>query len=639
MQKNINSKYILITGNMYLSTSKSVVACKNESYKKNYSLLIKDNIIEKVLKIQDMKEYLIKEDININNKDIIYNEIILANNQILIPGFIDSHIHPFAGELQNSMSCSITGLCLKRSLIKIKEYINNHPEKSWYFISGYNEDIFSQSNHIKHKYTILDSISSNKPISVMRYDCHALWVNQKAIDLAGVNISTLDPIGGKLERNSDNSLTGIFYDSAINLINKVMPKVSKQERLDVLFKAMLRLSSVGITTFMDACVKDNTMTNAYKELYNIIEDNTFSNYLFKLPRCCLAFSPQKFSVIPELVDNINQDIYNKNIDNIRDNILSKININNKENTSNFVKSILLSLNLYFSKNHNLLSSSISNKKITLNFVKLFIDGVYESNTAYSSKSYNSCMCNNPNYGQSSFTEEELSIVINYIINNNLNIHCHTVGDKAISLTLDSYAKSISNIITNSTLKSRTSLAHLQLCKFSDILRMKELNIMANFTPLWFIKDSFTNKFENIVGVENLDNIYPVNHFISNDVSCCFGSDWPISSENPLYGIQTSVSHKPILFGNENKEELENEDNYYNVEYNSIHKISVNEAISLYTFQSAKMLGLEDLIGSLEEGKLADIVVLNNNIFDIDINLIHNIKVDYTIINGVIAYKR
>ena len=562
MENNTN---ILIEGNSFINKEKE--ACF-------LSILIKNNFIIKVSTSKDtINNYII------NNKILLNESITLSEEKLILPGFVESHIHPFAGQLQKTKSCNIQDLKLEKAIEVIKDFLVNNQLEDWYFICGYNDDIFDEN--VKIHYSILDEISTTKPISVLRFDCHALWVNSAAIKYAKIDQNTQNPIGGKIEKDIDNNLIGVFNDSAMALINSAIPKLDYNKKITVLENALKHLVSKGITTILDACVKDDIITEAYISLY---ADKIKSTYL---PNTSLAFSPQKYIMS-----------YDEN-----------------DLSLSYIDKQILSIKSFFSKYRR--NNQIKDFKLIINCVKLFIDGVYESGTALIHQKYpqtdtNSVCC-------SSFNDKELQTMMVFLLQNNYDIHCHTVGDKAISITLDAIENAFKELKVKEDHNYNITLAHIQVCQINDIERMCRLNIKANFSPMWFCKDSFTNTLHSIVGDHLLNNIYPIRYLLDKNIICGFGSDWPISSEDPFKGIKMAVTHRKSIH-----EEI----------YNPNNLININEAIDLYTIQSAKLLNMDKYVGSIEENKLADLLIINKNILKSNFNEEDlNIKIDYIIVNG------
>lgn len=196
---------------------------------------------------------------------------------------------------------------------------------------------------------------------------------------------------------------------------------------------------------------------------------------------------------------------------------------------------------------------------------------------------------------------------------------HAIGDKAVSELIN-----IAEIIKseNENWDRRFRIEHAQHIKFDDIKRCKELDIIISAQPyhLFYDGDYLVKK----LGSQRLKEAYPFRTILDNNVRLCFGSDWSVVSLNPLTGIYAAVTRRSLNGKNEGGITPEE-------------KITVEEAVKCYTINAAYAAYAEDKTGSIETGKLADLIVLNENIFDIDTDCIKDVKVEFTVFDGNIVY--
>lgn len=173
-----------------------------------------------------------------------------------------------------------------------------------------------------------------------------------------------------------------------------------------------------------------------------------------------------------------------------------------------------------------------------------------------------------------------------------------------------------------------TLAHVQFVDENDAKVANELKDILNvcFSPFWFYKDSGYLNMISLVGLKGAFNSYPINYFKQNVIG--FGSDWPVSSMNPFKCLEVAIT----------RSEINECDNLFD-KLNEAHCLSIDEALYNYTMGSAKLLGLEKTIGSIEIGKKADLIIIDQNIFEIEKHLIHKTKVLTTIIDGRIMFDK
>jgi len=205
--------------------------------------------------------------------------------------------------------------------------------------------------------------------------------------------------------------------------------------------------------------------------------------------------------------------------------------------------------------------------------------------------------------------------------NNLQLSVHAIGDKANSYMLDLYEKIINE---NPKWDRRFRLEHAQHVRFEDIKRFAELGVVASVQPYHCIDDGVWA--EKRIGPERIRYTYPFKSFLDAGVKLCFGTDWYVAPLNPLLGIYAAVTRRTL----DNK----NPDGWIPEQ-----KISVEDAIKCYTINSAYASFEENIKGSIEVGKLADLIILSDDILTIDPINIKDAEVEITVFDGKIIYRK
>lgn len=205
--------------------------------------------------------------------------------------------------------------------------------------------------------------------------------------------------------------------------------------------------------------------------------------------------------------------------------------------------------------------------------------------------------------------------------NHLQLSIHSIGDKANTYMLDLFAK-IKN--QNPNWDRRFRLEHAQHVKFEDIPRLAEIGVIASAQPYHCIDDGVWA--EKRIGPERIKYTYPFRSFLDAGVKLCFGSDWDVAPLDPILGIYAAVTRRTL--------DDKNPDGWVPEQ-----KITVEEAIACYTINNAYASFEEKIKGSIEVGKLADFVVLSDDILTIDPIKIQDTKVVMTIFDGKIIYTR
>ena len=205
--------------------------------------------------------------------------------------------------------------------------------------------------------------------------------------------------------------------------------------------------------------------------------------------------------------------------------------------------------------------------------------------------------------------------------NRLQLCVHAIGDRANTFMLDLYEKIKKE---NSPWERRFRIEHAQHIRKEDLKRFAEIGVVASVQPYHCIDDGVWA--EKRIGPERIKTTHPYRSLLKSGAVVAFGTDWPVAPLNPLFGIYAAVTRQTV--------DGKNPDGWIPEE-----KISVEDAIKCYTLNAAYASYEEKIKGSIEVGKLADFVVLSEDILSIDPGKIKDVKVTMTIFDGEIVYEK
>jgi predicted amidohydrolase YtcJ len=204
------------------------------------------------------------------------------------------------------------------------------------------------------------------------------------------------------------------------------------------------------------------------------------------------------------------------------------------------------------------------------------------------------------------------------------VHVHAIGDRAIRMTLDAFEHARTR---NGARDARHTITHLQLIDPADIPRFRSLNVIANFEPLWANGDEYlTELAEPVLGPARSRWLYPIGSVVKSGALVSGGSDWSVSSLAPLEGIQTAMTRRSP------------DDPPSTPAWIPDERVDLPTAIAMYTINVAYQHRQERETGSIEVGKLADLVVLERNLFEVALNKIHRVRVVRTMLEGKTVYQ-
>ena len=487
--------------------------------------------------------------------------------KMVLPGFQDIHIHPVHSGVSYQQCALFDAEGVELLQQRIKQCAESEPGE-WIRGGGWLVTNFAPSGLPDKK--LLDEIVPDRPVALKSSDGHSMWVNSLALELAGINADTQDPAGGRIDRypNSTEPSGSLQETSAMNLVHIVEPELTQKELEAGLAYSRDHLHSLGITAVQDALLK-LTPGDAY----------------FGLP-AYLALEERG-----ELNLHVINAMYWQN------------DISLEEQLPAFLK-----------------ARDESTPYIHNTAIKIWQDGVIETETAALLEPY-------LNRGDQ-FVGELLNepAVLNEAVTAldaaGFQIHFHAIGDRAIRSAFDSIQAARE---ANGKHDNRHHISHIQLFSPEDIPRFAELDVVANFQPLWAIEDGYiTDLTIPRIGEERGKFLYPIGSVQRTGARVAFGSDWYVTSANPLDGIEAAVTRLDPD-GKTDEPLGENEE------------INLAQAIENYTLNSAYVNFLDVDTGSIEIGKLADIIVLDRNLFNVPASEINQVRVIATLFRGELVF--
>jgi predicted amidohydrolase YtcJ len=232
-------------------------------------------------------------------------------------------------------------------------------------------------------------------------------------------------------------------------------------------------------------------------------------------------------------------------------------------------------------------------------VKIMLDGVMENYTAAMLEPY---LVPSGTRGIPMVEPELLKRAVTALDRDGFQVHFHAIGDAAVRYALDAVEEAR---YENGKSDNRHHISHLQMIDPADIPRFPELDVVANFQPLWAYADAYVTELTiPFIGEERARWMYPIRSVETAGGKLAFGSDWSVSSANPLAQIETAVTRMsadddsmPVFIPEE--------------------RISLDSAIAAFTINAAFVNHHEKETGSIEVGKYADLVVIDRNLFELE----------------------
>ncbi|MFJ7959205.1 amidohydrolase [Streptomyces sp. NPDC096319] len=493
-------------------------------------------------------------------------EVVDLTGKLLLPGFQDAHIHAVGGGKELA-ECDLTGTVgVADYLERIREYADAHPDRAWITGGGWSMESFEGGLPTRQ---LLDSVVPDRPVLLSNRDHHGAWANSRALERAGLTADTPDPADGRIEREADGSPSGMLQEGAIGLVGRLVPEATAEDRLAGLLRAQKLLHSLGITAWQDALLGSfGGMADPSEAYLTAACDGSLTARVTG----ALWWDRERGSEqIPELVAR---------------------------------------------------REKFTAGRFRAGAVKIMQDGIAENFTAAMTTPYlDGCGCATANNGLSFVDPEALRGYVTELDALDFQVHFHALGDRAVREALDAVEAAIA---ANGRRGNRHHLAHLQVVHPEDLVRFAALGAIANIQPLWAAHepqmDELTIPF---LGPERAAWQYPFGDLVRAGATLAAGSDWPVSSPDPIAGIHVAVNRR---------DPEATDDRVFYAEQ----RLDLPTALAAYTAGTAHVNGLDDT-GSLRAGHLADLVVLDRDILTGPPEEIAGARVERTYVGGRLVH--
>jgi len=489
-------------------------------------------------------------------------KMIDAGGQLVLPGFVDCHIH----FLDGSLSLGRVNLEGAKDVAdiqrRLREYAGKHPGKDWILGRGWDYAMFGAAALPNKK--DLDEVFPDRPAYLEGYDGHTYWANSKALALAGITKDTPNPPNGVIVRDpATGEVTGALKEAAHGLVGKIVPVPTRAEKLEALRAGMKWASEHGLTRVHSA-------GGDFEEL-------ALFDQLRREKQQTLRFYIAYFLDPPEL----------------RATDITKIEAARKKYTDDWISG---------------------------GAVKMMVDGVIESHTAAMLEPYT----DDPSLKGKLFWEpDKYKAAVAELDKRGLQLFTHAIGDYGVRTALDAYDNAEK---VNGTQDRRPRIEHIETIQAVDIPRFGKLGVIASMQPLHsYPNDDTLNVWARNIGPDRAGRAWVWKSIANDGGHLAFGSDWPVVTLSPWEGVQTAVTRQTT-------------DGKPDGGFVPSQRLSVADAVYGYTLGAAFAGRREKTEGSIEVGKLADIIILSQQIFDIDPQKISDTKVTTTIVGGRVVYQ-
>lgn len=492
-----------------------------------------------------------------------HTKIYTYEDEMVMPGFIDAHMHFFTGAFVSSkyMLTSLSDARSEEDCLKlVQNFASEHPEYERITGMGWLPTFWDDHKALPHR-SSLDEVVSDRPVYLLSADCHTFWLNSKALEECDFNKDTKVSFG-EIGKDSNGELNGLLFEiEACAPANQRAFITPKEEAKEIQVDFYKEIAKFGITSATDLSAAPTPVGQflEYQTASELEKDGKLTVRLHLFPSLGLDTNLEK------------------------------------------VKS---------------LSAEYSSDKLRVSGLKQFVDGVTSTYTAYLLKPYSD---KGDTVGFINYPKELLQECVINANKEGYAVRLHAIGDGAVRVALDLFEES--NRVNDNT-KIKNCIEHIESIHPMDIDRFSELGVIASMQPVHLILD--VNEKVSRIGEERSVFEWPCKTLLNRGAVLAFGTDFPVASIDPFLNIYAAVTRSTA------KGEL--------VGVNAREKLSVVESLRAYTYGGACVLNREHELGTLETGKLADVIVLNKNILsgpDVDIL---NTSIKLTIMDGEVVFE-
>jgi predicted amidohydrolase YtcJ len=480
--------------------------------------------------------------------------------RLVVPGFQDAHVHAAFGG-RNLLSLNLDELATREQYLDaIAAYAAAHPELPWITGGGWYNAAFPAEGPRRED---LDAVVPDRPAFLMNTDVHGAWANTLALEAGGITAATPDPWDGYYVRDADGSPTGMLHEgAAYAFASSVVPGTDPATWRASILRAQAELHALGITGWQDAWVAPDLLS-AYRSL----DDE--GELTARVVTALWWDRHRGLEQIDELVE---------------------------------------------------LRERGTRGRVDARTVKIMLDGCPENGTAAVLRPFEGHLGEAHGTGITFVEPEVLTEAVTRLDALGFQVHMHALGDRALRIALDAVEAARA---ANGPRDARHHVAHLQVTDPADLPRLRELGVVANMQPFWAQFDPLMRELTlPALGEERLSRLYPIGTIARSGAVLAFGSDWPVSTPDPLLELEVAVTRvSPAERGGE--------------PFRAEERIDLPTALAAFT-RGAAYVNRDDEAGTIAPGMRADLAVLDRNLFED--GPIGDAQVELTIAAGSVVHE-
>lgn len=515
-----------------------------------------------------------------------HTQVIELAGRTVLPGINDSHLHgaawaltrpPFALDLSHPAVRSIADIA-----DAVRKAAATTPSGEW--ITGLGWDVGYLAECLadparRPLRSDLDEATAEHPVCLTDFSGHMVWVNSKALELAGVSRGTEPPSGGVIETDAAGEPTGILKETAQALVQQLVPPATVAQRKEAIQRAVAALHAEGITSYTEPGLGPG----GAEILGGGLDIGTLHAYV-DLARAGQLASRVRVLLLPAPMGGSAADV------------------------AAGLKGLAL-------------PEDVDARRLAVIGVKVFADGVPPNETAWMHEPYtgggHGALCvHGANAG---LKEAELAEMIRVAHAAGYQLGVHVTGDRAIDAVVDAFVAANE---AHPRPDARHYVIHGDFASPTSLAKLAAHGYGINMNPA--IKWTIADLMDEIVGPERSDYQWPVRSAVQAGIAVCVGSDAPITMPNWRQGVAAMLLRESKATGRVSGPDQ---------------RVSLETALRAYTVNPARQDFAEEWKGAIEPGKVADLCVLGGDLRATDPHDIPDLPIDLTVFDGQVVYAR
>ena len=501
-------------------------------------------------------------------------EVIDLRGRAVTPGLIDSHVHFSAADALFTVDL---GDAAVKSIEDVKKRVAAHAAKlkpgEWVRGRGWDEGKYAERRYITA--ADLDAVAPNNPVWLTHTTGHYGVANTYAMKLAEVRAATPDPPAGTIDRTTTGAPTGVFKESAMGLVSRLVPPLSRDQLKQGIAQIVRDFNREGMTG-----AKDPGIGAAKWELYQeLLAEGQLTVRVFAL-----------WSGARRLED--------------REAVMARVQANPRQ------------------------AGLAAGGMLVSGGVKMFMDGSGGARTAWMHADWNRNLneIDKGNAGYPSTDPAAYRRIVTELHNAGVHVSTHAIGDRAIDWVVDTYDQALGAAPTRG-LRHGLIHANTPTDRAIDVMARLQRDYDAGYPEasagfMWWIGDNYAG---NLGPQRNL-RLKPFQTFVRKGVRWGGGSDYPVTPFPARYGLWASVARRTL------------NGTYGATPFGTNEAVDVRTALRSYTAWAARTIFLDDRVGTIEAGKDADLAVWDRNPYEIATEQLKDLRCELTMVRGRVVFK-